>query len=87
MKITNVEIHKINNETSRLKATVNVVIDDCFAVKDIKIISGPDRMFLQMPGKKLPNGEFKDIAHPINKEAREMFETTILEAYNNYSEE
>ena len=64
----------------------SVVIDDCFAVKDIRIIQGEDKLFIAMPSKKKLNGEHKDIAHPINPETREKIEKAIFEAYENAPE-
>ena len=85
MKITSVNVRKIEKENSRMKGIASVLIDDSFAVHDIRIIEGDNGLFIAMPSKKIEvNGEtiFKDIAHPINSETRKMFEDAILEAYN-----
>ena len=59
------------------------VIDDCFAVHDIRIIEGNNGLFIAMPSRQKANGEYRDIAHPTNQETRKMFEEKILEAYKN----
>ena len=82
MKITSVTVKKIDKENSRMKGIASVLIDDCFAVHDIRIIEGDNGLFIAMPSKKVPGGH-KDIAHPINRETRKMFEDAIFEAYEN----
>ena len=62
-------------------AEVSVTFDNAFVVRDIKVIEGQDKLFVAMPSRKLPDGEFKDIAHPINSEMRNMIETAVLEKY------
>lgn len=64
-----------------MKAVVSVTFDDAFVVHDIKIIEGQEKLFIAMPSRKTPDGEFKDIAHPINAEMREILQTKILEKY------
>lgn len=66
---------------SKLKAVVSLTIDDCFAVHDIRIVQGAETVFVAMPSRKTPDGEFKDIVHPINSQAREEICSTILAAY------
>lgn len=80
MKITDVKVRKINAE-GRMKAVVSVTFDDCFVVHDIKVIEGQEKLFIAMPSRKTPDGEFKDIAHPINAEMRELLQETILAKY------
>lgn len=80
MNITDIQVYMIDEE--KLKAFVVVTIDNCFVVRDIKVISGPQGVFVAMPAKRSKTGEFKDIAHPINKETRTMFEEKILKAFN-----
>ena len=82
MKITSVTVRKIEKENSRMKGIASVLIDDCFAVHDIRIIEGDNGLFIAMPSKKTPNGEFKDIAHPIKTETREMLQKAIIDKYN-----
>lgn len=83
MKITSVKVRKIEKEDSRMKGIASVVIDDCFAVKDIRIIQGEDKLFIAMPSRKYPDGEYRDVAHPINGDTRKVFEDAIIEEYNN----
>ena len=82
IKISNVNIKKMDKEDSRMKGVASILIDDCFAVRDIRIIQGDDRLFVAMPSRKDADGMYKDIVHPINKEARALVEDAILEEYN-----
>ncbi len=82
MKITSVNVRKIEKEGSRMKGIASVLLDDSFAVHDIRIIEGEKGLFIAMPSKKTPAGGYRDIAHPINPEVRSMFEETILKAYD-----
>jgi len=86
LKITDVRVRKINAE-GKMKAIVSVTFDDEFVVHDIKVIEGQSGLFIAMPSRKTPNGEYKDIAHPINADTREMLQTSILEKYHSMSEE
>ena len=81
MKISDIRIRLIKKDDTKLKAVASIIIDDCFAVHDIKIISSQDGDFIAMPSRKTPDGEFKDIAHPINSEIREELKNKILAAY------
>ena len=81
MQITDIRVKRITSE-GKMKAVVSVTFDDCFVVHDIKVIEGQDKLFTAMPSRKTPENEFKDIAHPINSEMREMLEKAILEKYN-----
>lgn len=83
MKITSVNVRKIEKEGSRMKGIASVVLDDSFAVHDIRIIEGEKGLFIAMPSRKNALGEYRDIAHPINPEVRAMFEEAILAAYEN----
>ena len=85
MQITDVRLRKVNSE-NRMKAVASVTFDNEFAVHDIKVIESQNGLFIAMPSKKTPTGEFKDIAHPINQETREKIEKAIFEAYNNAPE-
>lgn len=80
MEITDIRVRKINTE-GRMKAVVSVTFDDAFVVHDIKVIEGQDKLFIAMPSRKTPEGEFKDIAHPINSTMRELLHSKILEKY------
>jgi len=79
MDITQVKVFPVDEE--KLKAYVSIVLDDCFLVSDLKVIHGPNGLFISMPSKRKKNGEFKDIAHPLNRETRERMERRILEEY------
>ena len=81
MKITTVNVRKVEKEESRMKGIASV--DDCFAIHDIRIIEGDNGLFIAMPSRKTATGGYRDIAHPINPETRKMFEDAILEAYKN----
>ena len=83
MKITSVNVRKIEKEGSRMKGIASVVLDDSFAVHDIRIIEGDNGLFIAMPSRKTAAGGYRDIAHPINPEVRAMFEEAILDAYEN----
>ena len=82
MKVTSVKVKKIEKENSRMKGIASVLIDDCFAVHDIRIIEGDNGLFIAMPSRKTATGGYRDIAHPINQEVRTLFEQEILKAYN-----
>ncbi len=81
MKITEVSIYPVNEE--RLKAYVTITIENCFVVRDLKIIRGNNGLFVAMPSKKRKDGQFKDIAHPLDQDTRSEIETAIFEAYEN----
>ena len=82
MKISEVRIRKVeNSDDSKLKAVASVTIDECFVVHDIKVIKGESGMFIAMPSKKTKEGEFKDIAHPINPATRQELNDAILTAF------
>ncbi len=80
MQITDVRIRKISND-GKMKAIVSVTFENEFVVHDIKVIEGQNGLFIAMPSRKTPDGEFKDIAHPINTETREKIQNSILNAY------
>jgi stage V sporulation protein G len=80
MDITEVKVFPIQEE--KLKAFVSIVFDQCFMVNDIKIIQGKDGLFISMPSRKKKNGEFKDVAHPLNNETRRMIEDKVLAEYD-----
>jgi len=82
MKITSVNVHVKEAENNKMKGIASVLIDDCFAIHDIRIISGENGLFIAMPSRKTATGGYRDIAHPISSECRKMFEDAILEEYN-----
>ena len=72
----------VRKDDSKLRAVATITIDDCFVVHDIKVIEGADGPFIAMPSRKTNDGEFKDIAHPLNTETREQLRDAILAAYH-----
>ena len=79
MEITEVKVFPVNEE--KLKAYITIVFDNCFVIRDLKIISGNTGLFVAMPSKRRKDGVYKDIAHPLNQSTRTMIEKKILEAY------
>lgn len=86
MQITDVRIRKVAKE-GKLKAVVSITMDEEFVVHDIKVIEGEKGLFIAMPSKKAVDGEYRDIAHPINSETREKIQSIILENYEKVLEE
>ncbi len=80
MNITDVRIRKISAEV-KMKAIVSVTFENQFVVHDIKVIEGQNGLFIAMPSRKTPDGEFKDIAHPIDTQTREQIQKAILDEY------
>ena len=80
MQITDVRIRKVDKE-GKMKAVVSITIDDEFVVHDIKVIEGEKGLFIAMPSRKASDGEYRDIAHPINSGTRDRIQTLILEKY------
>jgi stage V sporulation protein G len=79
MKITEVKVFPVNED--RLKAYVSITLDNAFVVRDLKVIQGPSGLFVAMPSKKRKDGQFRDIAHPLNQETRQMIEDAVFEEY------
>ncbi len=86
MEITDVRV-KIFDSENRLKAIAAITIDDCFVVHELRVIDGKEGLFVAMPSRKMPNGEFKDVAHPINQETRDYIEGIVIEAYEKLKKE
>ena len=86
MQITDVRVRKVAKE-GKLKAVVSITMDEEFVVHDIKVIEGEKGLFIAMPSKKAVDGEYRDIAHPINSETREKIQSIILENYEKVLEE
>ena len=86
MKITDVKVRKIEKEESRMKGIASVVIENCVAIHDIRVIQGDSALFIAMPSRKTATGGYRDIAHPISQEVRKVFETVILDEYNKETE-
>ena len=82
MEITSVKIRKVEREGSRMKGIASVVVDNAIVIHDIRVIEGDNGLFIAMPSRKTPTGEYRDIAHPISQEVRTMFEKAILDAYD-----
>ena len=80
MQITEVRIRKVEKE-GKMKAVVSITIDEEFEVHDIKVIEGDKGLFIAMPSRKAADGEYRDIAHPINSDTRERIQTPILQKY------
>lgn len=80
MQITDVRVRKTTKE-GRMKAIVSITLDDEFVVHDIKVIEGDKGLFIAMPSKRASDGEYRDIAHPINSSARESIQRIILDSY------
>ena len=86
MQITDVRVRKITKE-GKMRAIVSITIDDEFVIHDIKVIEGDKGLFIAMPSKKATDGEYRDIAHPINSSTRERIQNIILERYQQALEE
>lgn len=86
MQITDIRVRGVEKE-GKMKAVVSITIDDEFVVHDIKIIEGEKGMFIAMPSRKAADGEYRDIAHPINTETRERLQTMILDKYREFLNE
>ncbi len=86
MNITDIKIRRLLNE-NRLRAVVSITLDNDFAIHDIKVIEGSDRLFVAMPSRRETSGEFRDIAHPITAKARKELEDAIVEEYLRYVNE
>lgn len=79
MEITEVKVFSVGDD--KLKAFVSVVFDSCFMVNDIKVIQGRESLFISMPSRRKKNGQFKDVAHPLNNDTRKMIEDRVLSEY------
>ncbi|HAU31302.1 MAG: Putative septation protein SpoVG [Desulfotomaculum sp. 46_296] len=80
MIVTDVRVRKLLRE-GRMKAIVSVTLDDMFVIHDVKVVEGNRGLFVAMPSRKTPDGEFRDIAHPISTMARELIQSAVLQAY------
>ncbi len=80
MEITDVRVRKVSKE-GKMKAIVSITIDNEFVVHDIKVIEGEKGIFIAMPSRKAADGEYRDIAHPINSDTRDMIQQIILQKY------
>ena len=86
MEITDIRIKKVASE-GKMKAVASVTFDNAFAVHDVKVIEGPEKLFVAMPSRRTPDGDYRDIAHPINSDMRNMLESKVLAAYDAIEDE
>ena len=86
MQITDVRVRKVTKE-GKMRAGVSITLDDVFVVHDIKVIEGEKGLFIAMPSRKASDGEYRDIAHPINSETRDKIQSLILEKYQEVASE
>lgn len=84
MEITGVKIQKVFDDDSMLKAIASITIDNMLAVHDIRLLKTADKVFVAMPNRKLGDGTYKDVTHPINAEGRKMIECAVIPAYEDY---
>jgi len=82
IRITEVQIYRLEQAETDLKAYANITIDDCFVVHGIRVLEGPRGLFIGMPRRRRPNGKPQDIAHPVTNETRRLIEQRVLEAYH-----
>ena len=87
MKINDIRIREVRNQDGKLKAVASITIDDCFVVHDIKIFEREDGYSIAMPSRKTSDGKYKDIAHPLNSETRELLQSAILTAFYKFQEQ
>ena len=81
LNITDIRIRLLEKNETKLKAVASITIDECLVIHDIKVIEGDENCFIAMPSRKTRDGVFKDIAHPINSETRELLKNLVVEAY------
>ena len=79
MDVTEIRVYPVDDE--KLKAFVTITLDSCFVVRDLKVIKGIGGLFVAMPSRKMKDGSFKDMAHPLNNETRKMIENKVLDQY------
>lgn len=79
MEVTNVKIFPVRDR--RVRAYVSIVLDDCFIVRDLKVIHGESKLFVAMPSKKMKDGSYRDTVHPLNNTTRQKIEVSVLDAY------
>lgn len=85
MEITDVRLRKVDTD-GRMRAIASITLNDQFVIHDIRVIEGNDGLFVAMPSKRTPDGEFRDVAHPINSDARSKVQEAILAAYHQAGE-
>ncbi|ELW0077829.1 septation regulator SpoVG [Staphylococcus pseudintermedius] len=85
MKVTDVRLRKIQTD-GRMKALVSITLDESFVIHDLRVIEGNSGLFVAMPSKRTPDGEFRDIAHPINSEMRQEIQDAVMKVYDETDE-
>ena len=85
MKVTDVRLRKIQTD-GRMKALVSITLDEAFAIHDLRVIEGNSGLFVAMPSKRTPDGEFRDIAHPINSDMRQEIQDAVMKVYDETDE-
>ncbi len=87
MEITEVKVYPVKKPDDKLKAFVTIILDDCFVIRDLKVIHGNSGLFVAMPSRKKTDGTYADIAHPLNSEMRQQMEDSVLGEYKKITEE
>ncbi|WP_162157687.1 septation regulator SpoVG [Staphylococcus epidermidis] len=85
MKVTDVRLRKIQTD-GRMKALVSITLDEAFVIHDLRVIEGNSGLFVAMPSKRTPDGEFRDIAHPINSDMRQEIQDVVMKVYDETDE-
>ena len=85
MKVTDIRLRKIQTD-GRMKALVSITLDESFVVHDLRVIEGNSGLFVAMPSKRTPDGEFRDIAHPINSDMRQEIQDAVMKVYDETDE-
>ena len=85
MKVTDVRLRKIQTD-GRMKALVSITLDEAFVIHDLRVIEGNSGLFVAMPSKRIPDGEFRDIAHPINSDMRQEIQDAVMKVYDETDE-
>ncbi|MDQ7794404.1 MAG: septation regulator SpoVG [bacterium] len=86
MRITDVRLRRMNTGEGKMKAVASITLDEEFVVHDVRVVEGQNGLFVAMPSKKTPEGEFRDIAHPITSDARERIQAAVLKVYQDQRE-
>ncbi len=81
MEITEVKVYPVRKPDDKLKAFVTIILDDCFVIRDLKVINGNSGLFVAMPSRKKADGTYADIAHPLNSEMRQSMEEVVIGEY------
>jgi len=86
LRITDVRLRRMSTGEGKMKAVASITIDEEFVVHDVRVVEGQNGLFVAMPSRKTPDGEFRDIAHPITSEARERIQAAVLKVYHDQRE-